>query len=153
MGLTEHKAKQRKAPYKKPDAVKELEQLANTEALRLHPTCPAIAPRKFRDDTANNLTKCITTYLRLKGAFVSRVNNTGIYDRRLQRYRPGTSRKGLPDVIATHKGKSIFVEVKHGRDRMSEHQERVRHEQEQSGGLWFTAHNFTEFIEWFNKLI
>lgn len=153
MALTDHKAKQRKAPYRKPETVKELEQLANNEARQLHPTCPHLAPRTFRDDSANNLTKCITTYLRLLGAFVSRVNNGGIYDRRLNRYRPGTSRKGLPDIIATYKGKSIFVEVKYGRDRMSEHQERVRQEQEQSGGLWFTAHNFTEFIEWFNNLI
>jgi len=146
------KKRQHKAPYKKPDAVKELEQLANTEARRLHPTCPHLAPRTFRDDGANNLTKCITAYLRLNGAFVSRVNNTGIYDRRLNRYRPGTSRKGLPDIIATYRGKSLFVEVKHGRDRMSEHQERIRHEQEQSGGLWFTAHNFTEFKEWIDSI-
>ena len=146
------KKKQHKATYKKPDAVKQLEQLADVEARQLHPTCPHLAPRKFRDDTANNLTKCITAYLRLNGAFVSRVNNTGIYDRRLNRYRPGTSRKGLPDIIATYHGKSIFVEVKHGRDRMSEHQEKIRQEQEQSGGLWFTAHNFTEFKEWIDSL-
>jgi hypothetical protein len=138
--------------YMKPEAVKELEQLANAEALRLHPTCPHLAPRTFRDDSANNLTKCITAYLGLNGAFVSRVNNTGIYDRRLKRYRPGTSRKGLPDIIATHKGKSIFVEVKHGRDHMSEHQQKIMKEQEQSGGLWFTAHNFTEFKIWFDSI-
>lgn len=144
----------RETRYKKSAAVKELEQLANDEARRLHPTMRPehIAPRRFRDDSANSLTACITTYLKLKGAFVSRLNNMGIYDKRLQRYRPGTSRKGLPDVVCTYQGKSIFIEVKYGRDKMSEHQEKIRQEQQASGGLWFTAHNFTEFKQWFDKL-
>ena len=152
LNLPTIKRKQRKTPYSKPDAVKELERMADMEAKRLHPTCPALAKRTFRDDTANSLTGCITTYLRLKGAFVSRLNNTGIYDKRLNRYRPGTSRKGLPDVVATYKSKSIFIEVKHGSDKLSEHQEKVRAEQIKSGGLWFTARNFTEAKEWIDRL-
>jgi hypothetical protein len=152
MLFPEVKKKKPKPAYRKPEAVKELERMADAEALAKHPTCPHLAPRTFRDDSASNLTKCICAFLRLNGAFVSRLNNTGIYDKRLNRYRPGTNRRGLPDVLATYKGKSIFVEVKHARDKMSEHQERVRHEQEQSGGLWFTAHDFTEFVEWFNRI-
>lgn len=143
-----------KTRYIKPESVRELESLAMAEAQRKHPTMRPehIAPRRFRDDSANFLTACITTYLKLKGAFVSRLNNMGIYDKRLQRYRPGTSRKGLPDVVCTYQGKSIFIEVKYGRDKMSEHQEKIRQEQQASGGLWFTAHNFTEFKQWFDKL-
>jgi hypothetical protein len=152
MLFPEVKQKQRKASYKKPDAVKELERMANDEARRLHPTCPHLSPRTFRDDTANSLTKCITTYLRLKGAFVSRLNNGGVYDARLHRYRPGTNRKGLPDVICTYGGKSIFIEVKAGRDRMSSFQEQIQQEQTTAGGLWFTAHNFTDFKTWFDSL-
>jgi len=146
------KSKQRKASYIKPDSVKELERMADAEARLLHPSCPHLAPRTFRDDTANNLTKCIITYLRLKGAFSSRLNNTGIFDKRLNRYRPGTSRKGLPDVMATYQGKSLMIEVKAGRDRMSEHQERIRDEQKRSGGLYYVAHNFTEFKIWFDSI-
>lgn len=152
MLFPEVKKKKPKPAYRKPEAVKQLERMANDEARQLHPTNPHLAPRTFRDDGANNLTKCITTYLRLLGAFVSRVNNGGIYDRRLNRYRPGTSRKGLPDIIATYKGKSIFVEVKHGRDRMSEDQMKIMKEQEHSGGLWFVAHDFTEAKEWIDKI-
>jgi hypothetical protein len=139
-------------PYKKPPAVKELEQLAMAEALAKHPTCPHLASRTFRDDTSNGLTLCITAYLRLRGAFVSRLNNTGIYDKRLNRYRPGTNRKGLPDVVCTYKGKSLMVEVKTGRDRLSEHQEKIRQEQERSGGLYYVAHDFTEFKTWFDNI-
>lgn len=150
--LPEIKQKKPKQAYRKPDAVKLLEQLAMAEAKRLHPTMPYLAPRTFRDDGANNLTKCITTFMRLKGAFSSRLNNTGIFDKHLMRYRPGTSRKGLPDILATYQGKSIFIEVKAGKDRMSEAQEKIRDEQTTSGGLYFVAHNFTEFKQWFDNI-
>jgi hypothetical protein len=152
MLFPEVKKKKPKPAYRKPEAVKELERMADAEALRLHPTCPNLAPRIFRDDSAANLTKCIVAYLRLNGAFASRLNNGGIYDYRLQKYRPGTNRRGLPDVMATYRNMSLMVEVKHGRDRMSEHQEKIKREQEQSGGLWFTAHNFTEFKIWFDNI-
>lgn len=143
------------ARYVKPEAVKELERLADAEARRLHPTMNPdhIAPRLYRDDTANGLTACITAFLKLSGAFVSRLNNSGIYDKRLNKYRPGTNRKGLPDVVCTYQGKSIMIEVKTGRDRMSEHQERIRCEQERSGGLYYVARNFTEFKKWFDDLM
>ncbi len=150
--LPEIKRKKPKAPYHKSDAIRELERLAMDEAKRLHPTCPALCPRTFRDDDSNSLTKCITTYLRLKGAFCSRLNNGGVFDWRLKRYRPGTNRRGLPDVLATWKAKSLFIECKVGRDRMSEHQERIRDEQNASGGLFFVAHNFTEFKEWIDSI-
>jgi|LSQX01.2.fsa_nt_gb hypothetical protein len=143
----------RKPRYVKPDAVKELERLADSAARKKYPTMPVkyMAPRKFRDDTANSLTTCITTYLKLKGAFVSRLNNTGIYDRKTGRYRPGTNRKGLPDVMATYQGKSIFIEVKTGRDRLSQAQQQIQQEHEGSGGLYFIARNFTEFKQWLDS--
>lgn len=148
--------KQPKAPYRKPEAVKELQGMANDEARRKHSTMNPehLAPRIFRDDTANGLTTCITTYLRFKGAFCSRLNNTGIYDKRLNRFRPGTSRKGLPDIIATHPatGKSLMIEVKAGKDRMSDSQKKIQDEQTASGGLFFIARNFTAFKIWFDSL-
>lgn len=146
--------KPRKPAYRKPDAVRELELLATDEARRKYSTMKPehLAPRKFRDDTANNLTKCITTYLRLKGAFCSRLNNGGVFDYKLNRYRPGTNRKGLPDILATYQGNSLMIEVKAGRDRMSEHQKRIRGEQTESGGLWYTARNFSDFKKWFDNL-
>lgn len=152
--LPEIKRKKPKQAYRKPEAVKLLEQLTMAEARRLHPDIPdnVLCPRTFRDDSANGLTACITTYLRLKGAFSSRLNNTGIFDKRLNRYRPGTSRKGLPDILATYQGKSLFIEVKAGRDRMSEAQEKIRDEQNRSGGLYVVAHNFTDFKQWIDTV-
>lgn len=145
--------KKHRPRYQKPESVKELERLADQAARVKYPTMPEkyFAPRKFRDDTANGLTKCITAYLRLKGTFVSRLNNTGIHDHRTGRYRPGTNRKGLPDIVCTYQGKSIFIEVKTGRDKLSKHQEQIRDEQKQSGGLYFIARDFTSFKRWFDE--
>ena len=45
-----------------------------------------------------------------------------------------------------------MIEVKTGRDRMSEHQVKVQKEQSRSGGLYYVAHNFTDFKEWFDSI-
>lgn len=145
--------KKPKQAYRKPEAVRLLEQLADAEARRLHPNIAPehLAPRKFRDDSANQLTACIVQYAKLKGCFASRLNNTGIF--RNGKYTRSTSRRGLPDVIVTRDSMSLFIEVKVGRDRMSTFQEAVRDDQQRAGGLYFVAHDFTEFKEWFDGLV
>ena len=142
----------RKTAYRKPDAVKELERMADNEARRLHPTMPHLAPRKFRDDSANSLTACIVKYISLKGGFASRVNNQGTYSRKLGRYIRSTAKKGLADIIATYRGLSLHIEVKHGSDRLSDSQKKIQNQVTQSGGLYYVAKNFTEFKEWFDEL-
>jgi len=142
-----------KAPYRKPDTVKHLEQLLYEDDCRRHPSTDPryIARRKMRDDTAGGLTQCIVKYARLQAAFVSRLNNQGVY--RGGRYTRSTARRGLPDILVTGRdGRSIFVEVKAGRDRMSQWQKAVRDDQQQAGGLYFVAHDFTSFKQWFDQL-
>ena len=116
--------KKPRPPYRKPDAVKHLEQLLFEDDLRRHPSIKReyIARRKHRDDTANGLTACIVAYAKLNGAFASRLNNTGIY--RNGKFTRSTARRGLPDVLVTLKGQSIFIEVKAKRDKMSQYQRR-----------------------------
>jgi hypothetical protein len=126
--------------------------MADAEARLLHPTCPHLAPRLYRDDTANGLTACIVKYITLKGGFASRINSTGVYDKRLQKYRSGTQKKGIADIICTLGGKSLMVEVKHRKDTQSEAQKKIQAEQTSSGGVYFVAHNFTEFKLWFDMI-
>ena len=144
--------KKPRAPYRKPDAVKHLERMATAEAQSSHPAMRPehLAPRRYRDDTTAWLTKCIVDYARLTGAFASRLNNTGIY--RNGRYTRSTARRGLPDVLITRDGMSLFVEVKVGRDRMSTWQEAVRDDQQKSGGLYYVARDFESFKNWFDSL-
>lgn len=144
--------KQRKASYKKPDAVKELESLAMDEASLRHPAMPHLAPRVYRDDTANQLTACIVKYITLKHGFASRISNQGTFNRRLNKYIPATSRKGLADVMGCYKGKNLNVEIKIGRDKQSEAQKKVQTEVTASGGLYFVAHNFSDFKEWIDLI-
>lgn len=147
--------KKPKPAYRKPEAVKELERMADDEARRLHPSIDPryLAPRQFSDKTANHLTAAIVKYITLKGGFASRLNTTGVYDQRTGRYRKGTQKRGLGDIIATYQGRSIQIEVKIGRDKMSEHQERVQQEQQQAGGLYYVARNFSDFKAWFDGLV
>lgn len=102
MEATNQKLRTQKVSYKKPEAVKGLELLAY-EAERLkYPNFPYLTQREHRDDTENGLTACITTYIRPKEAFVSRLSNTGIRDVKHGKFRPTTARKGLHDIIATN---------------------------------------------------
>ena len=132
------KSKPRKASYRKPESVKQLERLADEAARIKHPTMAHehMAPRTFRDDSANSLTACIVSYVTLKGGFASRINSQGTFSRKLNRYIHSTQKRGIADVMGTYKSKSLMIEVKHGSDKMSTFQERVRAEQTRSGGMF-----------------
>lgn len=150
--LPDIKRRKPRPPYKKPEAVKNLEQLLFEDDLHRHPSMKRehMARRKLRDDRASGLTTCIVSYAKLTGHFASRLNNTGIY--RNGKFTRSTARRGLPDILITRDGQSIFVEVKVGKDRMSEHQRKVQNEQQQSGGLYMVARSFTQFKTWFDNL-
>lgn len=142
----------KKPRYIKSGAVKQLEELATAEAHRRHPGNPAVVRRIFRDDSANKLTECIVKYIELCGGFASRINNQGTYNKHLGRYIPSTSKRGLADVMGTYRGKSLHIEVKIGRDKMSEHQEKVRDQVTASGGVYYIARDFESFKAWFDSL-
>ena len=82
------------ANYRKSRAVKLLEDMANADDRQRMPEVPYLAPRTFRDDSANGLTKCITAFLKLSGHAASRINNTGI---------PVDTRKSFFDVLGNQR--------------------------------------------------
>lgn len=158
----------KRSPYRKPQAVKVLEELANMENQRQHPNMKAayLGKYKYRDDTANGLTKCIVDFIRLKGYQAERINTTGIpIDTSRQvtdilghartiggvHWRSGGGTNGSADISATIKGQSVKVEVKIGKDRQSEAQKEYQKQVEQAGGLYFIAKDFTAFVEWYNE--
>lgn len=138
--------------------LKELQTRANLEKLAKYPNVPihAIVPVKpFKDTTANELTKAITTFIRLTGNYADRINNTGIYDARKGKWRKGGTRKGISDIIASklieHEGRkfsvNVAIEVKVGKDKLSEYQERIRDEVTAAGGYYIVARNWDGFIK------
>lgn len=159
--------KVQKLPYKKSVAVKFLEAMANDEARRKNPNTPPewLAPRKYRDDTANHLTRCIIDFLNFSGWQAERIANIG---RRIDtrctfadvtgrsrtigctKWIKGTGTNGTADISSTIKGRSVKIEVKHGRDRQSEAQRAFQCQVQQAGGLYFIASSFQQFFEWYN---
>jgi hypothetical protein len=144
----------KKPAYKKPQSVKQLEEMANQAARDKFPGTPAhyLAPRLYRDDTANALTKCIVDYIRFCGGFSSRLNSTGSYRADLHRFVFSNQIKGMSDIQAIYNGKPLFIEVKIGRDKLSPQQIKFRDSIILSGGLYFIAGNFSEFKTWFDNL-
>lgn len=141
--------------YEKPEAVKELEAIAMDQARKKYPDIPPsyLGPRKYRDDRANDLTKCIVDYIKYCGGFATRLNSTGMYRADLKKFVPNTQRKGIPDIQAVFKGTPLYIEVKIGRDRLSPHQKKIQDEVTGSGGVFFIARNFTEFKKWFDEIM
>ncbi len=152
-----HKTPAHKHPkkrYQKSEAIKILERLEAEYDARKHPNIDKryLAPRLHSDKTANGLTQCITRYITLMGGMASRINTTGVWDQKLNRYRPTTMKRGLADIWATYRGMSLQVEVKIGADRMSEDQRKVQQQQQQAGGLYFVARDFSSFKDWIDQL-
>lgn len=156
----------KKQPYKKSQAVKNLEVLANNAAREKFSELPAewLAPRKFRDDTANGLTKCIIDFVMLQHGQAERIANMG---RRLftqqtftdvigrqrtigsTKWIPSNGTNGTADISATIAGKSIKIEVKIGRDRQSEAQRQYQKAIELAGGIYVIATSFEQFLNWY----
>lgn len=158
--------KPKKSPYRKPEAVKQLEALADQDQQRKHPNFPPkyLAKSKYRDDTANGLTRCIVDYIRLQGGQAERINTTGIpQDTRQQvtdilgrtrtigsvTWRTGGGTAGSADISATIQGRSVKIEIKIGKDRQSDAQRQYQAAIEAAGGLYYIAKTFTEFVNWY----
>lgn len=158
---------QKKQPYRKSHAVKLLETMANDEARRNNPTMPPewLAPRKYRDDSANGLTKCIIDFITFNGGQAERVSNMGrLIDTRHtfadvtgrsrtighKKWIKGTGTSGTADISATIKGRSVKVEVKYNKDRQSEAQRKYQSHIEQAGGIYVIARTFEQFYNWYN---
>jgi len=156
--------------YKKSPAVKALEVLADEKAREKHPDMPPqyLAPRHYRDDTANGLTRCIIEWLRLNGHQAERINTTGRYIDRSKVFTDtlGHSRiigsgrwirtsgtRGSADISATVNGKAVKVEVKAGRDRQSKFQKEYQRQIEAAGGVYIIARSLEDFEDQIKKYL
>lgn len=95
--------------------------------------------------SANNVTKAIIAYTRLRGGFATRINTQGQYDPRLKIWRPGSTVKGMSDILIVFEGIPIFVEVKVGKDKQSKEQKAFEESVTKAGGLYFVARDIETF--------
>lgn len=107
--------------------------------------------QKAQPETANQITRNILRVINVQfGCVAYRINNVGVWDEAKQIHRAGNTEKGLPDIIACIRGEFVSIEVKAGKDKMSEHQEMRRQEIERAKGMYFVARSTDEFLKWFS---
>lgn len=111
--------------------------------------------KKPKGETANRITANIIRVVNTQpGCIAYRVNNTGIWDEAKQVFRKAHTEKGIPDIIGCLRGRSLWIEVKAGRDKLSQDQVLRKFEIERAGGLYFEARSTDDFLKWFTaKLI
>ncbi len=108
----------------------------------------------IKPETANRITANILRIINYQpGCVAYRVNNVGVWDAAKCIHRAGNTEKGLPDIWACVKGKFVVIEVKAGKDRLSEHQVKRKFEIEKAGGLFIVARSTDEFISAFNLIV
>lgn len=105
-------------------------------------------------ETANRITANIVRAINMQpGCVAYRINNVGVWDAAKEVYRRGNTQKGIFDVSATIRGRSVWIEVKSGKDRLSPDQLIFKQEIERAGGLAFVAHSTDEFLQWFTQIL
>ena len=104
-------------------------------------------------ETANKITANIIRIINSAPNCVAyRINNVGVWDAAKGIHRAGNTEKGLPDVWACIRGKFVTIEVKAGRDKMSEHQDKRRFEIERAGGIFLVANSTDGFVKDFQSI-
>lgn len=117
---------------------------------------------QWKDNSANNLTKCIIFWIKAMGGQAERISNQGQYrvGKKIEiasgfkqlpgKWTPGTGTKGTADISATIRGRSVKIEVKQ-KDKQSEAQKQYQQSIESAGGIYYIAKDFDSFILWYEK--
>jgi hypothetical protein len=147
-----------------------LVNLAVQELKVKYPSFPdhCIPVPKYSDKTANGLTKCVKDFLNLLGHQAERISSMGRMIDKTQvvtdcigrrktigsmQYIKGTSTNGTADISATIKGRSVKIEVKIGKDKMSQAQYKYKDDILRAGGIYFVATDFDMFMDWYNDFM
>lgn len=108
---------------------------------------------KKKKSPANQLTTDIIKWVVLTGGAARRVNSQGQYDEATGRWRSSGMRRGFEDIdccmpISLHHNKygiKVAVEVKIGKDKLSEYQIARKEELFRAGGYYIVASSFDQF--------
>lgn len=110
-----------------------------------------IPTSKFFNGTkpANLLTTIAVFWIKRSGGHAYRNTSTGsVRKQRDGSYKltPNKSMKGSADIMATINGRTVAIEVKIGRDKMSEHQIKFRDQITAAGGSYFVIKSFDDLL-------
>jgi Holliday junction resolvase len=114
---------------------------------------PPRKPKAQKPVTANQLTTKIIQFFGEQGHFATRQPSTGTYRADLGKFVHSQQRPGCPDLYAIVQGFHVAVEVKVGRDQLSEVQRKTIAAIEQSKGFVFVARDFDSFRDWYFQVV
>ena len=130
-------------------ALQRLDNLSYQSKIEQHPNMPikAIPRTKYSDGSANDLTKCIIDFVRLKGFYATRIQSQGQKRGNVMTY--GTTQRGTADLHICINSIHISCEIKYGKDRQSDAQKQVQKEVELSGGIYLLIRDFEQFYKFY----
>jgi hypothetical protein len=134
-------------------ALRELSDLQHSVKTQKYSNVPtyAMSRTKFEDKTTNGLTTCVLRWLQLNEHYCSRIQSQGQYNQTLGRFIKSTVRRGIGDIMAVIAGRTIMIEIKTGRDKLSLDQIKTRQEVENSGGVYLEVRDFATFLKWYRN--
>lgn len=111
----------------------------------------------YKDTTSNSLAKCVIDYFKfIKGdcnrintqgqARVEKIEYLGGHVREKLTWTPSTTRRGTSDLKAIYRGFAVDIEIKIGKDTLSEYQEKEKAKIESAGGMYLVIKSFSDFL-------
>jgi hypothetical protein len=141
-----------------------LKQLESKLLHEKYPNVPIeyLAHTAYSESSANGLTRSVIRILEIHGFQAERINTMGVYRGPKKytdmdgiqrtvgkgRYTRSTGTPGSADISATIAGKSVKIEIKYGKDRLSEAQKAYRDSIERAGGVYIVVRELDVFYEW-----
>ena len=116
-------------------ALQKLDNLSYQSKIEQFPNMPikAIPRTKYSDASANDLTKSVIDFLRLKGHYATRIQSQGQKRGNVMTF--GTTQKGTADIHICLNSIHISCEIKFEKDKQSIFQKSVQQQVEQAGGI------------------
>lgn len=117
--------------------------------------------RKKKQSPSNALTDAVIKYIKANGGAARRVNSQGQWDESLGKFRPSGMLKGFEDIDAIKPidvcgfkvGLKVAIEVKTGKDKLSEHQIKRKQEVEKCHAIYYECKDIDSFIKFWDAMI
>jgi len=101
---------------------------------------------------ATTLTNNVIDYIFRQGGYAWRASSVGVFDSKQQHFR-AAAKKGVADVLACYHGHLVAVEIKIGKDHLSDEQQGFIENVKHYGGIAFVAKDLEDFIGQWQTLI
>lgn len=105
--------------------------------------------------TTENITKGIINFLNNEGHFAMRIERTGIWDEAKQQFRKSGTTESVLDIYCclAPSGRSLWIDVKKGKDRLSTGQKNFIADIKERGGFAGSAKTLVEAQSFYNNEI